>query len=147
MLQAKGLPDAPDVIVSWAKCGCLPMERPKCMKHDMFTKIFWHWWTQLNALARNSSPDGCLLPGTQGDNIQTDSLRAPSKNGWLMVLYSLLVWREWIGDGNVDNWNMAVADVHWVTIQLCNTIYYNPQATASTGTKRYVIIIYLANSF
>lgn len=48
----------------------------------------------------------------------------------------MLVWREWIGDGNVDNWNVAVADVHWVTIQLCDAIYYNPRAAASTGTKR-----------
>lgn len=106
------------------------------MKPDAFAKIFWDWWTYLNAPARTCSSDGCLLPGAHGDSIQTDNLRAPGKNGWLMILYSLLVWREWIGGGKMEDWNAAIADVRWVTARLCDTIYYDPRAAVSIGTKR-----------
>lgn len=78
--------------------------------------------------------------------VQIDSLRAPGKNRWLTVLYLLMVWREWIGGGNTEYWDAAVADVRWVTIQLCDAIYYNPRAVL-TGTKRYVTVICSANSF
>ena len=80
---------------------------------------------------------GHLIPGAHGDAIQIEALRVPGKNSWLVILYALLVWREWIGHGKVDDWNAAVADVKWVMIQLCDSIYYDPSAKVPSGFKRY----------
>jgi len=51
-------------------------------------------------------------PIAQGESIQMDHLCAPGKNRWLSVLVSLLIWREWLGDRNMGDWDTAVADVH-----------------------------------
>jgi hypothetical protein len=119
------------------KGGRLPLDRPKRMRPELFASAFWHWWMSLNAPARTSSSMGRLLPGAHGDTIQIGALRAPGKNGWLVILYALLVWREWIGDGKMDDWNAAVADVRWVTIQLCDSLYYNASAKVPSAAKRY----------
>jgi hypothetical protein len=54
----------------------------------------------------------------------------------LSVLFSLLIWREWLGNGNTGDWDAAVADVRSVTIQLCDSIYYDPRAKVPVGAKR-----------
>lgn len=106
------------------------------MRPDLFADEFWQWWISLNEPARTRSPTGRLHPIAQGESIQMDHLRAPGKNGWLSVLFSLLIWREWLGNGNTGDWDAAVADVRWVTIQLCDSIYYDPRAKAPVGAKR-----------
>jgi hypothetical protein len=135
LFQAKGLLNPPASIVSWIKHGRL-LERPERMRPDLFADEFWRWWISLNEPARTRSPTGRLPPIAQGESIQTDHLRAPGKNGWLSVLFSLLIWREWLGNGNTGDWDAAVADVRSVTIQLCNSIYYDPRARVPVGAKR-----------
>ena len=44
------------------------------------------------------------------DNIQMDLLCASGKK-WPSVLFCLLLWIEWFGDGNTDNWVAAIEDV------------------------------------
>jgi hypothetical protein len=106
------------------------------MQSDLFADQFWKWWISLNEPARTRLSTGRLLPGAQGESIQMDHLRVPGKNGWLTILFSLLVWKEWLGNGNTNDWDAAVADVRWVTIQLCDSIYYDPRAKVPIGTKR-----------
>ena len=111
------------------------------MRPDLCADAFWQWWTSLNEPARTRSSTGRLFPGAQGDIIQMDRLHAPGKNGWLSILFSLFVWREWLGDENMDDWDTAVADVRWVTIQLCKLIYYDPRVNLLISTKRYVLLL------
>jgi hypothetical protein len=77
---------------------------------------FWSWWAHLNAPARSSTtPDGRFAPGVNGDKIAIETLRIPGKNGWLGLLYLLMVWRKTIADGDATDWEMVVADMAWVT--------------------------------
>jgi len=92
---------------------------------------------------------GHLIPGAHGNAIQIEALRVPGKNSWLVILYALLVWREWIGHGKVDDWNAAVADVRWVMIQLCDSLYYNTSAkvpSSSRGMHLFILSIGLADT-
>src|SRR5882724_5340869 len=123
------------------KGGRLPLARPKRMQPNLFASAFLCWWASLNAPAETSSSTGRLIPGAHGDAIQIEALHVPGKNGWLVILYALLVWREWIGHGKVDDWNAAVADVQWVMIQLCDSLYYNSSAKVPSGFKRYASFI------
>jgi hypothetical protein len=67
-----------------------------------------------------------------------ETLRVPGKNGWLGLLYALMVWREWVGDGDTTDWEAAVMDVGWVTRRLCESTYYNATAEVIPTLKRYV---------
>src|ERR1700677_3331822 len=55
-LQAKGLSNPPDVIISWVKCGHLTLKRPEHMQPNVFANVFWHWWASMNPLGLT-----CLL--------------------------------------------------------------------------------------
>jgi hypothetical protein len=93
------------------------------MRPNLFADEFWQWWISLNEPTRTHLSTGRLLPIAQDESIQMDHLHAPGKNGWLSVIFSLLIWREWLGNGNMGDCDTAVADVHWVTIWLCDLIY------------------------
>jgi hypothetical protein len=106
--------------------------------HEISGK-FWSWWTHLNAPIRSSTTnDGRLVPGPDGGEIAMETLRVPGKNGWLGLLYALMVWREWVGDGDTTDWEAAVMDVGWVTRRLCESTYYNATAEVIPTLKRYV---------
>ena len=77
-----------------------------------------------------------LAPCSYGQNIAIDRLRVPGKNGWLCILYVLMIWREAIGEGDIDDWEMAVMDVGWVTGRLCEATFYNAATEDVTRLKR-----------
>jgi len=87
------------------KGGRLPLARPKHMQPNLFASAFWHWWASLNAPARTSFIHGSSYPWSSWRCYSNWGLCVPGKNGWLVILYALLVWREWIGHGKVDDWN------------------------------------------
>jgi hypothetical protein len=62
----------------------------------------------------------------------------PGKNGWLGLLYALMVWRKWIDEGDITDWEAAVVDVLWVTHRLCESTYYNASTTIIPTLKRRV---------
>ena len=51
-----------------------------------------------------------------------------------------MVWREWVGDGDMNAWNAAVLDVCWVTRRLCEMMYYSPTVKIIPTLKRYEFI-------
>jgi hypothetical protein len=98
---------------------------------------FWPWWAHLNAPVRLcSTSDGQFAPGPDGGNIAFETLHVPGKNGWLGLLYVLMVWRNWIGEGDIADWETTVVDVLWVTCRLCESIYYNASTTIIPTLKR-----------
>jgi hypothetical protein len=100
---------------------------------------FWSWWAHLNAPIRLcSTGDGRFVPGPDGGNIAIETLRVPGKNGWLGLLYALMVWRKWIDEGDIADWEAAVVDVLWVTRRLCESTYYNASTTIIPTFKRRV---------
>ena len=99
--------------------------------------MFWTWWAHLNAPVRVPAADSHrLAPCSYGQNIAIDRLRVPGKNGWLCILYVLMIWREAIGEGDIDDWEMAVMDVGWVTGRLCEATFYNAATEDVTQLKR-----------
>ena len=47
-----------------------------------------------------------------------------------------MIWREVIGEGDIDDWEMAVMDVGWVTGHLCEVTFYNAATEDITQLKR-----------
>jgi hypothetical protein len=108
--------------------------------HEIGEK-FWSWWAHLNAPIRLcTTNDGRFVPGLDGGKIAMETLRMPGKNGWLGLLYMLMFWRKWVGEGDTTDWEMAVVDVEWVTRRLCESTYYNATAEVIPTLKRYVCI-------
>jgi hypothetical protein len=60
--------------------------------------------------------------------ITIKTLHVAGKNGWLSLLYVLMVWSKWIGERDVTDWEITVVDMEWVTCQLCKSTYYNVMA-------------------
>lgn len=90
----------------------------------------------LNSPTRTCADNGWPIPGTGDGAIEIDNLRVPGKNGWLSVLFALMIWRNKIGDGDTTEWNLAVADVSWVTLRLIAAIWYTPALEDIPTLKR-----------
>lgn len=108
-------------------------------KSSEMAKTFWIWWSSLNSPTRQSSPDNRLAPGADGEAIEEDKLRVPGKQGWLGLLYLLMIWRKRVGNGSTTDWDAAVADVYWVTRRLVDNQYFSDDA--SSTLKRCVSLI------
>jgi hypothetical protein len=126
------------MLQDWAKAKFATNFRPSSMSSNAIAELWWSWWLLLNAPTRITSADNQLIPGAEGASIETVKLRAPGKYGWLGLLYSLMVWREWLGDGEKKDWEDAVLDVYSVTRRLCELSYYCPTAEFIPTLKRYV---------
>jgi hypothetical protein len=73
------------------------------MLPNEITNHWWSWWSFLNTPTRVASSNHQLVPGADGAGIEIVKLWAPGKCGWLGLLYSLMVWREWVGDGDTSD--------------------------------------------
>lgn len=97
---------------------------------------FRSWWVTLNSPTRTCPDAGWLVPGAENDAIEITKLRVPGKNGWLSLLFALMVWRISIADGDTTEWEMAVVDVNWVTVRLIKSIWYTPSIEVIPTLKR-----------
>lgn len=123
----------------WTKEKLEPTHKPDIIPINEVVKQFWQWWSILNAPVRISNrEDGRLTPGEDGGDIAIDNLRVPGKNGFIGIMYTLRVWRGWIGDGDTGEWDAALQDVHWVARRLCEMTYYTPALEDIPTLKRYV---------
>lgn len=121
------------MIAAWAASKHAQTHSPQPLLPAVAAKCFWDWWSHLNAPTRISATnDNHLIPGPPDGPINEETLRAPGKNGFLSVLYLMMLWREWIGKGDITDWEMALADVGWVTRRLIDCVY----PLRSTATKR-----------
>ena len=66
----------------------------------------------LNAPVRLcSTGDGQFAPGLDGEKIAIETLCIPSKNSWLGLFYTLMVWRKWIGEEDITDQETAMVDL------------------------------------
>lgn len=73
--------------------------------------LWWEWWAGLQPAWRECDDRGIPVIGGSGD---WNALRAPGKNGLLIVLLSLAWWREAATNATMQRWTAALADVAWV---------------------------------
>ncbi|KIM81665.1 hypothetical protein PILCRDRAFT_8691 [Piloderma croceum F 1598] len=133
---AKGLTGRLELVHELAKAKFATDFRPSTVSPSRIAELWWSWWLLLNAPTRIASANGRLIPGADKGSIEISQLRAPGKNGWLGLLYSLMIWRESAGDGEIKDWEVAVSDVYWVTRRLCESSYYCPTAEVIPTLKR-----------
>lgn len=139
MIQAKSNAGylRPELVHDWTKAKFSLDHKPTPMPAPQLAKLFWGWWSGLNAPARFCTTlDGRFTPGAEGAKIAIENLRMPGKHGWLGILYFLSVWRESIGSGDMQDWSSAVADVDWVTRRLIEESYYNATKDVIPTLKR-----------
>ncbi|KIM71065.1 hypothetical protein PILCRDRAFT_17418 [Piloderma croceum F 1598] len=133
---AKGLTGRLELVHELAKAKFTTDFRPSTVSPSKIAELWWSWWSLLNAPTRIASANGRLIPGADKGSIEISQLRAPGKNGWLGLLYLLMIWRESAGDGEIKDWEAAVSDVYWVTRRLCESSYYCPTAEVIPTLKR-----------
>lgn len=130
------LGERPNVVVAFAKSK-FANDFKTTPPHDL-AGAFWTWWSYLNAPERlPSTGSHHLVPGSPGQHVSINRLRVPGKNGWLCIIFMLMLWRETIGKGETDEWERAVVDVEWVTGRLCEETFYNAATEDITQLKRY----------
>ncbi|KAI0323656.1 hypothetical protein GY45DRAFT_1226980, partial [Cubamyces sp. BRFM 1775] len=83
---------------------------PPIASESAYSAAWWCWWSGLQPSWR--MPNGGGRPVACGDGAWGD-LRSPGKNGLLMVLLSLVWWRDTATDATMQDWSAAAADVRW----------------------------------
>ncbi|EIW53636.1 uncharacterized protein TRAVEDRAFT_94269, partial [Trametes versicolor FP-101664 SS1] len=84
---------------------------PQIKKESQYAMLWWEWWAGLQPAWRECDDRGIPVIGGSGD---WNALRAPGKNGLLIVLLSLAWWREAATNATMQRWTAALADVAWV---------------------------------
>ncbi|KAH9845987.1 hypothetical protein C2E23DRAFT_745137 [Lenzites betulinus] len=130
-----GTEQRPAEVAHWLRVLRRRFDRSPAIKDDVaYATQWWKWWTQLQPEWRQVDADGRAVIGGEGD---WDVLKSPGKNGVLIVLLSLVWWREVATEHTVHLWTSAVADVGWVVSSM---------AAHSLKGERYVANPLLVNS-
>ena len=106
-----------------------------CYAPSSIASNFQSWWVSLNLPACTCANNGWLVPGTGNDAIEINKLQVPGKNGWLSLLFILMIWGCSISTGDTTEWDLAVIDVNWVTYWLIGTICTGPALRTSQLSK------------
>ena len=61
---------------------------------------------------------------------------ASGKNGWLSLLFILMIWRRSISTGDTTEWDLAIININWVTYWLIDSIWYRPSVEDISTLKR-----------
>jgi len=107
------------------------------MPPNEIANLWWSLWSLPNSPTCFTLNGNQLVPGADGASIDIARLQVPGKHKCLGLLYLLMVWREWVDDGEKNDWDTAVLDVHWITRRLCELMYYIPATEVIPTLKRY----------
>ena len=99
---------------------------------------FRSWWVNLNSPTCSILDNGWISLGAEDGAIEVNKLHVSGKNGWLSLLFALMVWRKFVGDGDTAEWDETVFDINWVTLRLIKSIWYTPSIEVIPTLKRYV---------
>lgn len=78
-----------------------------------YAASWWMWWTGIQPDWRIPGEDGAR-PSTDVEPGPWDDLERPGTNGMLVILLSLMWWREIATEATIHDWTEAVRDVVWV---------------------------------
>ncbi|TFK85716.1 hypothetical protein K466DRAFT_438882, partial [Polyporus arcularius HHB13444] len=111
----KGLGTAgrPEEVGNWMRLDRRKLQKIPAMKcTKTYVEGWWSWWTQLQPSWRQHDLEGHpILDGTIAGAWGKDLCR-PGNNGVLLLLLSLVWWKEAASD--IGRWDLAVHDVAWV---------------------------------
>ncbi|KAI1782807.1 hypothetical protein LXA43DRAFT_846143, partial [Ganoderma leucocontextum] len=91
------------------------MKSPAIKNEEKYVQAWWGWWGRLQPEWRQRNEGGRPCPGGEGP---WDALKKPGQNGMLMVLLSLVWWKEIATDATASEWLAAVRDVGWVLAKM-----------------------------
>ena len=114
-LQGKGYATThrPQAIGNWFRLDRRNLSRsPKMPPEVEYAELWWKWWAGLQPDWRVCNSQG--RPLTKVGSGDWEVLVRPGNNGMLVVLLSLVWWREVASDVTLSCWNEAVCDVSWV---------------------------------
>ena len=80
-----------------------------------FEKDWWSWWKSLQPNARGANDTEYMQPSRV--DMDWTTLRAPGRNGFLLVMVSLTWWGKLSGCS--DAWQLAMLDVTVTLVCLC----------------------------
>ncbi|KAH9886768.1 hypothetical protein C8Q73DRAFT_657877 [Cubamyces lactineus] len=102
----------PSEVSHWLRVLRRNLLRPPPIADEVeYCESWQRWWSGLQPSWRNQTEDQPLVPADRGE---WGPLECPGKNGLLIILLSLLWWREAATDSTLDRWHAAIADVRWV---------------------------------
>ncbi|KAI0705720.1 hypothetical protein C8Q76DRAFT_630374, partial [Earliella scabrosa] len=111
----QGFPAAhrPQQVADWMRVLRRELTKsPKILDEQQYADRWWGWWSSLQPTWRERGSDGRPLIGDSPGH--WESLQKPGKNGFLLVLLSLVWWKECATARTESSWQAAVADVAWV---------------------------------
>ncbi|KAI9062818.1 hypothetical protein FKP32DRAFT_1603808 [Trametes sanguinea] len=120
--SAKALPaeHRPPEVHDWIRRNRRNFLKPPVISNpSSYIASWWAWWAAMQPDWRATNDLGQPVIGGHGD---WDCLRNPGKNGMLMVLLSLVWWREQWPEQSATDWKMAVKDVTWVLASMATTV-------------------------
>ncbi|KAH9900717.1 hypothetical protein C8Q73DRAFT_637162 [Cubamyces lactineus] len=102
----------PGEVGHWLRVLRRNLQRPLPISNVKgYGESWWKWWSALQPSWRICNERGRPVPGGIGD---WGALVAPGKNGLLIVLLSLVWWRDAESNSTLEDWLAGVADVRWV---------------------------------
>ena len=107
-----------------------------CDAPSSIASNFQSWWVSLNLPTSTCANNGWLFPGAGNDAIEISKLQVPGKNGWLSLLFILMIWRHSISTGDTTEWDLAIININWVTCWLIDSIWYRPSVEDISTLKR-----------
>ena len=84
---------------------------------------FCSWWVNLNSPTHSILDNGSLSQGAEDGAIKVNKLHVLGKNGWLSMLFALMVWRKFVGNGDTAEWDETIFDINRVTLHLINLVH------------------------
>ncbi|RDX40784.1 hypothetical protein OH76DRAFT_1365665, partial [Lentinus brumalis] len=98
-------------------------KRPPIDNEEEFSKSWWVWWTSLQPEWRQLDARGRpVMNDTVADD--WEPLTRPGLNGLLIVLLSLLWWKEIATQATEPDWDQAARDVSWVVMHMARAFMY-----------------------
>ncbi|OSC99713.1 hypothetical protein PYCCODRAFT_1372698 [Trametes coccinea BRFM310] len=119
---SKNLPtdQRPKEIGNWLRLDRRKLSRTPAINDEAaYAKQWQCWWRKLQPDWREYDDLGHPVFGGEGS---WGSLHQPGKNGILMVLLSLMWWKEIASPLTADEWQNAASDVLWVVWQMCTAL-------------------------
>ncbi|OJT12471.1 hypothetical protein TRAPUB_10979 [Trametes pubescens] len=112
--SAKGLPTEhrPPEVQHWLRVNRRVLKKPPVIKNeDTYCSAWWRWWSAMQPEWRVRDSHGRPVAGGHGD---WEVLKKPGKNGFLIVLLTLVWWRECASVSTMADCSAAISDVSWV---------------------------------
>ncbi|KAI0653949.1 hypothetical protein C8Q70DRAFT_897611, partial [Cubamyces menziesii] len=107
-----GTEHRPPEVSHWLRVLRRNLQRtPAIACETQYRTAWWCWWSGLQPSWRTQ--DGAERPVMAGEG-PWHQLESPGKNGLVIVLLSLMWWREVATDSTLPDWHAAAADVRWV---------------------------------